>query len=446
MAETGSRAASWVPRADGSGFGVEHLPYGVIRRPDADPRPAVRIGDQALELAPLAEAGLLDAAESETGAASDRTLADALARPSLNGLLQLGAGAWSALRSRLAELLAAENAELRDSALAERALVPLAEVETVLPVRVGDYVDFYSSLEHASNVGRLVRPEGDPLFPNWRHLPVAYHGRSGTVVVSDTPVRRPLGQSVPEEPGAAPDFGPESRLDFELELGFITGPGRGGDGPDRGRGGGEPIPTGEAGQHIFGFCLVNDWSARSIQVWEYQPLGPFLGKSFATSIAPWITPLEALEPFRVPGPEQDPAPLPYLRTEEPWGLDLELEVALVPAGAEEEVISRTNARRLYWSCAQQLAHATVNGAAVKAGDLYASGTISGSEPATQGCLLELTRAGQEPLRLAGGAERAFLEDGDEVILRGAGAPGGDRPALTLADVRGRIEPAGAPRI
>jgi fumarylacetoacetase len=427
MAETGSPAASWVSRADGSGFGIEHLPYGVIRRPNADPLPAVRIGDQALALATLAEAGLLDAVESAAGTASDRALADALARPSLNGLLQLGAGASSALRSRLAELLAAENPELRDSTLAEQALVPLAEVETVLPVEVGDYVDFYSSLEHASNVGRLVRPEGDPLFPNWRHLPVGYHGRSGTVVVSDTPVRRPLGQSPPEEPGAAPGFGPERRLDFELELGFITGPGRAGAAPD---------------ELIFGFCLVNDWSARSIQVWEYQPLGPFLGKSFATSIAPWITPLEALEPFRVPGPEQDPAPLPYLRTEEDWGLDLELEVGLVPAGADgEEVICRTNARRLYWSCAQQLAHATVNGAAVNAGDLYASGTISGSEPRTQGCLLELTGAGQEPLHLSGGTERAFLEDGDEVILRGAGAPGEGRPEITLAEVSGRIVPA-----
>jgi fumarylacetoacetase len=434
MAEADSPEACWVPRADGSGFGIEHLPYGVIRRPAADPRPAVRIGDQALGLAPLAEAGLLDAVESEVGTGSHRVLGDALARPSLNGLLQLGAGAWSALRRRLAELLAAENPELRDSALAEQALVPLSEVETVLPVKVGDYVDFYSSLEHASNVGRLVRPDGDPLFPNWRHLPVGYHGRSGTVVVSDTPVRRPLGQSAPEEPGAVPGFGPERRLDFELELGFVTGPGGG-------PGGSEPIPAGEAAQHIFGLCLVNDWSARSIQVWEYQPLGPFLGKSFATSIAPWITPLEALEPFRVPSPEQDPAPLPYLRTEEHWGLDLELEVALVPAGAEaEEVICRTNARRLYWSCAQQLAHATVNGAAVNAGDLFASGTISGWEHGTQGCLLELTRAGQEPLRLGGGAERTFLEDGDEVILRGAGVPGERRPAITLAEVSGRIVP------
>jgi fumarylacetoacetase len=439
---------SWVPGADGSGFGIEHLPYGVVRRPEGPPRPAVRIGEHALELALLAEAGLLAAAEREmeTGgsgagtAAPGGTLAGALTQPSLNGLLELGTGAWSALRARLVELLDAEHPELRDSELAGDALVPLSEVEMVLPVEVGDYVDFYSSLEHASNVGRLVRPEGDPLFPNWRHLPVGYHGRSGTVVVSGTPIPRPAGQLPPEAPDAPPGFGPEPRLDFELELGFLTGPGPAA---------GEPIPAAAAAEHIFGFCLVNDWSARSIQVWEYQPLGPFLGKSFATSIAPWITPLEALEPFRVPGPEQEPASLDYLRTAEPWALDLELEVALAPRGTgggdggegAGEVISRTNARGLYWSCAQQLAHATVNGATARAGDLFASGTISGPEPGTQGCLLELTRAGTEPLTLADGSERAFLEDGDEVILRGAGAPGDGRPPLTLAEARGRIEPA-----
>ncbi len=419
-------SGSWVPGANGSGFGIEHLPYGVVRRRGGPPRPAVRIGDQALQLTPLAQAGLLDAVASEA-VAGTATIAAALTQPTLNGLLELWPGAWSALRARLQELVGAENPELRDSELAGEALVPLAQAETVLPVQVGDYVDFYSSLEHASNIGRLVRPEGDPLFPNWRHLPVGYHGRSGTVVLSDTPIRRPVGQSPPEGPDAPPGFGPEQRLDFELELGFVTGPGPAS---------GEPIPTAAAAEHIFGFCLVNDWSARSIQVWEYQPLGPFLSKSFATSIAPWITPLEALAPFRVPGPEQDPQPLPYLRTEEDWALDLELEVLLA-----DQVISRTNARRLYWSAAQQLAHATINGAPVRAGDLYASGTISGEEPGTQGCLLELTRAGQEPLRLEGGADRTFLEDGDEVILRGAGAPGDGRPELTLAEVRGRIEPA-----
>jgi len=418
---------SWVPDAEESGFGIEHLPYGIIRRLGEPPHLAVRIGDHALVLAPLAEAGLFDSV-----AENSAPLREALHRSCLNGLLELGPDVWSALRGRLGALLAAGNNELQDTGIADSALVPLGEADELLPIEVGDYVDFYSSLEHASNVGRLVRPEGDPLMPNWRHLPVAYHGRSGTIVVSGTPVRRPLGQSPPVNPDSGPSFGPERRLDFELELGFVTG-----SGPDAG----EPISTAAADRHIFGFCLVNDWSARGIQVWEYQPLGPFLGKSFATSIAPWITPLEALLPFRVPGPEQDP-PLEYLRIEEPRALDLELEVALRPGeDAEETVITSVNARRLYWSAAQQLAHATINGATVRAGDLYASGTISGWDPGSQGCLLEASRAGQEPLRLPGGIERAFLEDGDDVTLRGSGAPGDDRPALTLAEVRGRVEPA-----
>ena len=419
--------SSWVPGADGSGFGVEHLPYGVVRGPGGQPRVAVRIGQHALGLAPLADDGLLDPVGVDAAA-----LSEALQRPSLNGLLALGPPTWTGIRRRLQELLGAGNSELRDAG-AERALVSLSELELQLPIEAGDYVDFYSSLEHASNVGRLVRPEGDPLMPNWRRLPVGYHGRSGTLFVSGTPVRRPLGQGPPEGADAPPSFGPERMLDFELELGFVTGAG-----PEPA----VPIAASAAAEHIFGFCLVNDWSARAIQVWEYQPLGPFLAKSFATSIAAWITPLEALAPFRVAGPEQDPPPVDYLRVDGPWALDLELEVALRPRRADEEtVITRVNAHRLYWNAAQQLAHATVNGARVRAGDLFASGTISGWDPGSHGCLLEATRAGQEPLRLQDGTERAFLEDGDEVILRGSGAPGEDRPELTLAEVRGRVEPA-----
>src|SRR5215217_563542 len=428
----GQTPATWVPGADGSGFGIEHLPYGVIRSGAWSPRPAVRIGDRGLVLAPLAAAGLLDSvSEADFGA-----LRRALEGPTLNRLLELGRPAWSRLRARLTELLSAGNTEVDDAGIAGDALVPLAEAEALLPIEVGDYVDFYSSIEHASNVGRLLRPEGDPLFPNWRRLPVGYHGRSANVVVSGTPIKRPLGQSAPETPDGPPRFGPESRLDFELEFGFVSG-----EGPT----GGGPIPTAAAGEHIFGFLLVNDWSARAIQAWEYRPLGPFLGKAFATSIAAWITPLEALEPFRVRGRDQDPAPLTYL-SDRHWALDLDLEVVLVPAGSGEggaarETISRTNARGLYWNAAQQLAHATAAGAAVRAGDLFASGTISGSDPGTQGCLLELTRAGEEPLRLGGGVERTFLEDGDEVILSGAGAPGEGRPAITLAEVSGRVAPA-----
>jgi fumarylacetoacetase len=419
---------TWVPGANGSGFGIEHLPYGVIRAQGAPPRPAVRIGDRALLLGPLASEGMLDSVAGPGPVGLRR----ALAGSTLNGLLELGRPAWSGLRTRLTELLATGNSEIADAGIADDVLLPLADAEQVLPIEVGDYVDFYSSIEHASNVGRLVRPEGEPLFPNWRHLPVGYHGRSANVLLSGAPVRRPVGQRAPQAPDDSPGFGPERLLDFELELGFITGAG-----PE----GGAPIGTSAAAAHIFGFTLVNDWSARSIQAWEYQPLGPFLSKSFATSIGAWITPLEAFDPFRVPGPGQEPQPLSYLRSEGDWALDLELEVVIVPDGSREgATISRTNARGLYWNVAQQLAHATVNGAAVRAGDLFASGTISGSDPGTQGCLLELTRAGQEPLRV-GDAERTFLEDGDEIILRGAGAPGEGRPALTLAEVRGRIEPA-----
>jgi fumarylacetoacetase len=264
-------------------------------------------------------------------------------------------------------------------------------------------------------------------MPNWRHLPVGYHGRSSSVVVSGTPVVRPHGQLAGDP---APTFEPTRRLDFELELGFVTGPGNAL---------GAPIPIEAAREHIFGVALVNDWSARDVQRWEYQPLGPFLGKSFATSMSPWITPLESLEPFRLPGRAQDPEPLDYLRTAEDWALDIALEVALIPAGASEEtVISRTNARGLYWSAAQQLAHATANGANARPGDLYASGTISGADPGTYGSLVELTWGGRDPLRLPGGAERTFLQDGDTVVLRGAA---GGR--VRLGEVSGTVvAPAG----
>jgi len=401
---------SWVPGAEGSGFGLENLPLGVVARAGEPPRPAVRVGEHALLLQPLAEAGLVP---------------DVFDGPVLNPFLALGRPAWSELRARVAAMLRAGSP---DAERAAAALVPLAEVGVRLPVAIGDYVDFYSSLEHASNLGRMFRPDGDPLLPNWRHLPVGYHGRASSVVVSGTPVRRPRGQLPPAEAGAAPRFGPAERLDFELELGFVTGPGN-------------PLGTamgaGEARERIFGFVLVNDWSARDVQRWEYQPLGPFLSKSFATSISPWIVPLEALEPHRVRARAQDPQPLPYLRTDGDWALDLALEVALVPAGGSEEaVIARTNARGLYWTAPQLLAHATVNGTNVRPGDLYASGTISGPEPGSYGSLIELTWGGRDPLALAGGARRTFLEDGDTVVLRGAAGDG----RVSLGEVRGEILP------
>jgi fumarylacetoacetase len=343
-----------------NGFGLENLPYGAVARPGEPAQLAARIGDAALPLAPLERR-----AELPPGT---------LAGPTLNPLLALGRPAWGALRETVREA-------------AEGPTIPLAELEPRLPIVVGDYVDFYSSLEHATNLGRMFRPDTKPLLPNWRHLPVGYHGRASSVVVSGTPIRRPHGQ-LPRDGG--PVFGPTERLDIELELGFVTGPGNEL---------GSSIPTSEAAEHVFGFVLVNDWSARDIQRWEYQPLGPFLGKSFATSISPWVVPLDALEPFRVAARPQDPAPLDYLRTEGDWALDIALEVEL-----NGEVISRTNARGLYWTFPQQLAHATVNGTNVRPGDLYASGTISGPEPGSQGSLIEL--------------QRPFLQDGDTVVLRG----------------------------
>jgi fumarylacetoacetase len=337
-------------------------------------------------------------------------LGDHFAAPSLNQLLAAGREAWAEALERA-----------RDATADGTRHVPLADVELRLPFEVADYVDFYSSLEHASNIGRLFRPDSEPLLPNWRWLPVGYGGRAGTVVVSGTEIVRPSGQA--KAPDAAePTFGPSRRLDIELELGFVVGV------PSRL---GEPVPLEAFADHVFGVALVNDWSARDIQAWEYQPLGPFLGKSFATSLAAWVTPLALLDDARVEAPTQEPAPLAHLAGGRDWALDVALEVELNGA-----VISRTNASGLYWTMPQQLAHATSNGASIRTGDLMASGTISGPDRGSEGSLIELTRNGAEPLRLPDGSERTFLEDGDEVVLRGRAANGVD-----LGEVRGRVRPA-----
>jgi fumarylacetoacetase len=364
--------------------------FGVFSQVGDGPRVGFRVGDGVLD---LAAAGL----------------GDAFAASTLNPFLELGRTAWEDAVGRVQDL-ASRGADF----------VPLAEATVHLPFEVGDYVDFYSSLEHATNLGRLFRPDGDPLLPNWRHLPVAYHGRAGTVVVSGTPVVRPCGQAKnPDE--SDPRFGPTRRLDVELELGFVVGvPSSLGD----------AVPASTFREHVFGVVLVNDWSARDIQAWEYQPLGPFLGKSFATSISAWVTPLALLEDRFVQGPSQDPEPLPYLRLPGSWALDVDLEVELA-----DTVVSRTNARGLYWTMPQQLAHATVNGASVRTGDLLASGTISGPELGSEGSLIELTSNGAHPIRLGDGSTRTFLEDGDEVVLRGRA---GD---VELGEVRGTVLPA-----
>jgi fumarylacetoacetase len=378
------------------GFGLDNLPYGVFSRRGEEPRVGVRFQDGVLD---LAAAGLGEAFRAD----------------SLNQFLAGGRATWEQARGRVRELL--------ESGGGEDFIVPLADVQLHLPFAVADYVDFYSSLEHATNMGRMFRPDAEPLLPNWRWLPVGYHGRAGTVVVSGTPIVRPKGQFRPPD-AAAPTFAPSRRLDIELELGFVVGIGS-----ELGR----PVTPEAFSEHVFGVVLVNDWSARDLQAWEYQPLGPFLGKSFATSIGAWVTPLAALEAHRVAGPAQDPEPLPHLTTREAWALDLGLEVEL-----NGTVVSRTNARHLYWTMPQQLAHATSNGASVRTGDLLASGTISGPAPDSRGSLIELTWNGQEPLELDDGSRRTFLEDGDEVVLRG-----GAGSAAELGEVRGRILPAHA---
>jgi fumarylacetoacetase len=366
-----------------------------------------RIGDHVVDLAPVAARGTLE-------------IAGVFEAPSLNAMLALGRPAWSLVRRWLTGLLTDETE--RD--LVEPHLVPYAEVTTLMPFEVADYVDFYCSLDHATNVGRIFRPDDEPLKPNWRHLPVGYHGRAGTVVPSGTDVRRPRGQH--RAPGAeAPAYGPSRRLDIEAELGFVVGA------PSRL---GEQVSVEAFEEHVFGVALVNDWSARDIQAWEYVPLGPFLGKSFATSVAGWVTPLDALSAARVDLPGQDPAPLEYLQVQEPAGFDIEVEVLL-----NGETVSRPPYASMYWSPAQMLAHLTVNGASLRTGDLFASGTISGPERNQRGSFLELSWGGRDPFTV-GDEQRSFLEDGDTVTVRAtASGAGGGR--IGLAEVTGTVLPA-----
>jgi fumarylacetoacetase len=392
---------TWLELPADSLFGPANLPYGVFSGADGYPRaPRVgaRVGDWVIDLmSALAE--------------------PVFGEPSLNAFMAQGRPRWSETRARITDLLTAE----RHRSAVEAALYPLSGVRLHLPFEVGDYVDFYASEHHATNVGRLFRPGAEPLTPNWKHLPIGYHGRSGTVVVSGTPVTRPHGQRRGEQ---APEFGPSQRLDFEAEVGFVVGTASS-----------VPVSTGEFAAHVFGVFLVNDWSARDIQSWETVPLGPFLAKSFATSVSPWIVPLEALEHARVAPPPQDPPPLPYLADAGPWGLDLALEVRL-----NGHVVSCPPFAAMYWTPAQMLAHMTVNGASARTGDFYASGTVSGPDRDQRGCLLELSWGGAEPLALADGSVRSFLEDGDEVAIT-ATAPGADGARIGFGEVTGQILPA-----
>ena len=408
---------SFVAVARDSHFAIQNLPYGVFTTPaNYAPRVGVAIGDLVLDLSVLEQAGLIDVVPGER----------LFNRSTLNAFIERGPEVWRRAREAISELLRAENAKLRDDArLRARAFTSQSAAKMLLPLAIPGYTDFYSSKEHATNVGSMFRDPAHALLPNWSYVPIAYNGRASSIVVSGTPVLRPNGQK--KRPDAAqPVFGPSERLDFELETAFVVGVGNAL---------GEPIAVERAPSHVFGMVLMNDWSARDLQQWEYIPLGPFNSKSFATSISPWVVTMDALEPFRVEGPAQNPPPLPYLATSGPQAYDIQLEAALAIDGKPPRTISRTNFRTLYWSIAQQLAHHTVSGCNTRVGDLMGSGTISGATPDSCGSLLEITRNGANPLTLDG-AERRFLEDDDEVILTGFAQAKDYR--VGFGEVRGRI--------
>ena len=393
---------SWIEVNSDSHFPIQNLPFGVFHPVNGgDLHVCTIIGDYVIDLSVLDFNGFFSNSNLHGTLVFDE--------PTLNAFMSLGRDVWKETRSILSKLLSEDNPELRDSKTRDDAIFHTSEVEMTLPADIGDYTDFYSSKEHATNVGKMFRGKENALMPNWVHLPVAYHGRSSSVVVSGTEIKRPSGQMMCKD-SSTPSFGPTNRLDFELEMGFFIGPGNTL---------GKSISTQDAKNHIFGLVLVNDWSARDIQKWEYQPLGPFLGKSFATSIAPWVVTLEALEPFRCRGPNQEPKPLSYLNSDGPNSYDINLEVSLQTANSDDiHCICRTNFKNLYWDMTQQLAHHTINGCNIRTGDLLASGTISGPSPDSYGSLLELSLNGSESIILANGEQRTFLENNDLVSLTG----------------------------
>ncbi len=413
----------FLPIAKESHFPIQNLPFGVFSRGnDKQRHVGVAISDMVLDLTLLERHGVLGI----TGRTADEML---FQQSSLNPFMAAGRPTWQSVRQRVTNLLADDEHGLRDKPIAEQVLVKQSGVSMHLPAEIGDYTDFYSSREHATNIGTMFRGKENALMPNWLHLPVGYHGRSSSIIVSGTPVRRPVGQVKPDD--ADPVVSPSRLLDIELEMGFFVGPGNRL---------GEPIGIEAADDHIFGMVLVNDWSARDIQKWEYVPLGPFLGKNFATTVSPWVVTLDALAPFRVDGPSQDPTPVDYLHSPGLRMYDIELGVDLRPAGnAHYETIIQSNSRHLYWDIRQQLAHHTVNGCNARPGDLMASGTISGPEPISFGSLLERTWRGTQPLQFTGGIERKFLADGDSVRLTGIAR--GDDYLVGFGEAEGTILPA-----
>ena len=391
---------SWLDVAENSDFPIQNIPFGVFLTKEDVITIGTRIGDYAIDLGALQQLNYFEGIELTD---------DMFMQDTLNDFISDGKKTWRLVRNRISDIFEINNPKLRDNAEhREIVIFKMEDVEMQLPVLIGDYTDFYSSKEHATNVGKMFRDPENALLPNWLHIPVGYHGRSSTIIPSGIPVHRPMGQTLPNGE-TEPVFGSSRLVDFELETAFIT--------TDANLMG-EPIPVEEAEEHIFGMVLFNDWSARDIQKWEYVPLGPFLAKNFASSISPWIVTMDALEPFRTKGPEQSPEPLPYLKQKGEKAFDINLEVAIQPENAEETVVSRSNFKYMYWSMAQQLAHHTINGCRVNSGDMMGSGTISGPTEDSFGSMLELSWGGQKPLKMNDGSERKFINDNDTVIIRG----------------------------
>lgn len=421
MAANNPNLKSWIDVDPNSDFPIQNIPFGVMTTEGDTPRVATRIGDKVIDLKVLFDFGYFY--DLHFGQADFDT-------SSLNNMMRGGKEGTRALRNRISELFEASNEELKlNENHIQQALYNADEVEMLMPINVGDYTDFYSSEQHAYNVGCMFRDPNNALLPNWKHIPVGYHGRASSIVISGTPFHRPKGQQKPQE-DQPPVFGPCKLLDFELEMAFVT---------FEGKPLGDSISTMEADDYIFGMCLFNDWSARDIQKWEYVPLGPFLAKNFASHVSPWIVTLDALEPFRVSGPNQDPKVLPYLEYEGDKHIDINLEVAIAPESGDEKVVCQSNYRHMYWNMNQQLAHHTVNGCNIKAGDMMASGTISGGEEGMYGSMLEITWKGTKPVQMPDGSERKFIQDNDTVIMRGYSQRDGVR--VGFGEVKAKVLPA-----
>ncbi|MTI30371.1 fumarylacetoacetase [Cytophagales bacterium RKSG123] len=413
---------SWVPVPEGSDFPIQNLPFGVFKTTERSPRVGVAIGEHIVDLAALYDQELLLGIELPSY--------NLFANDSLNEFMALGRGVCRQVRERLSELLRSDNEKVsHDEELKKAILVTMHEAEMLMPVKVGDYTDFYSSIEHATNVGTMFRGAENALMPNYRHLPVGYHGRASSIGVSGHPIHRPKGQ-FKDPDDELPSFGPSRRLDFELEMAFIT---------CKHNPQGDCISAVDAEEFVFGFVLFNDWSARDIQAWEYVPLGPFLGKNFASTVSPWVVTMDALEPFRVKGPEQNPKVLPYLKTEGEKNFDINLEVGIKPEGSEEKVVCHSNFKYMYWNINQQLAHHTINGCDINVGDMYASGTISGPTPESYGSMLEISWKGTKPVTMKDGSERKFINDHDTVIMRGYAEKDGVR--IGFGEVKSKVLPA-----